>query len=103
MAASSVRSKKIPAIVTITITGEDKRMLTALKEAIRKVNWVRKSQGEEEIPYIINHNMSTLRPSILSQDIASKIPSGSKASTITLGGIPTSGSPSSSMVNETSL
>ena len=59
--AKGTRSRKIPAMVTITITGENKAMYKALCKAVQKVNRIRIAHGDEAVPYVINH-ISTSRP-----------------------------------------
>ena len=73
-----VRSKEIPAMITVTITGADERMYDALKLTIQRENRKRKANHEEPIPYIINQSF-TIRPSISSQSTITDVSSGSMA------------------------
>jgi len=76
-----IRSRKIPEMVVITITGTDPEMLKALRDAVNKQNRIRRARGEEPTPYVINHSSAT-RPSMAPQSIGPNMPLGSKASTI---------------------
>ena len=52
-----IRSKEIPAMIIVTITGADERMYDALKLTIQRENRKRKANHEEPIPYIINQSL----------------------------------------------
>lgn len=57
----SVKTKKVPVMVAITITGENDRLFHALKKAMVKENQRLQAAGKEVVPYIINYS-STARP-----------------------------------------
>ena len=59
----SIRSKKIPTMVVVTIVGEDDAMYKALSKAIQNVNRKHAAHGEEPVQYIINYT-SESRPSM---------------------------------------
>lgn len=60
-----IRSKKIPDMVYITISGDHRELGQAIAQVIRKANYKRIMSGKASIPYIINQS-SSLRPSMSS-------------------------------------
>ena len=74
------RTRKIPAMVSITITGEDDSTYQALRKAMIKENRRRQEQGLEPLPYTICQIPSSIRPSISPQSIESTNSDGSTPS-----------------------
>lgn len=58
-----IRSKKIPDMVCITISGDHKELYKEFVQVIRKENRKRRRHGRSSIPYIINQDQP-LRPSM---------------------------------------
>ena len=62
------RTMKIPAMVTVTITGDAGELYRELAKVLSDENKRRKAQGKEKLPFLINYQPTT-RPSTVPQSI----------------------------------